>query len=516
MIWPVCLLTEFIPSPCLHAQYCDYAGAFTCAASPPSTLKSPPPLSPPPPPLSSPPPPIPVRSPSPSPVPSPRQSPPASLSPVPTPSPSACPTNLATFCTNQPNKLFVDRCDPTCSAYIQCWNGVATRQVCPSVTPLFSETKQYCDYAGSFVCTPSPPSISSPPSPLSPPPPPTPSPKPAASPSPPSPSPSSSPTPSPSPSPTQSPSPTPSTGVLFSAYKDIGISMNWNTFVISTEVTGSFIPVSQAMPTDMSVLTWAFATGECGSENWAGMKPADVAGANVPLMLAAGKRYIISTGGAGGAFTCGSDAGFNAFLATYDSPNFVGVDFDIEVGQSQAEIAAIMQRVKTALIAHPRLRFSFTVATNGAAGGNQLGETGVVVMQAIKAAGLANSVYINLMAMDYGTGASVCAMKGSLCDMGRSAINAAESLHSYWGVPYALIEITPMIGGNDVITNVFTLADASTVSAYVLSKGLGGVHYWSLDRDNDCAPGYASSTCNSYGSAGVMGFGKAFLAALGQ
>ena len=405
--------------------------------------------------------------------------------------------------------MFADRCDPTCSAYIQCWNGVATRQVCPSATPLFSETKQYCDWPGSFICAPSPPAVSSPPPPPSPPLSPPPPPKPLSSQSP-------SPSPSSSPSPTPTPNPAPTTGVLFSAYKDIGINMNWNTFVISTKVTGSFVPVTQALPADMSVITWAFATGECGTESWAGMKPSDVAGANVPLMLAAGKRYIISTGGAAGAFTCGSDAGFNAFLATYDSANFVGVDFDIEAGQSQADIAAIMQRVKAALVTHPRLRFSFTVATLGAAGGNQLGGTGTVVMQAIQAAGLINSVYVNLMAMDYGTGASVCAMKGSICDMGQSAINAAESLHSYWGVPYALIELTPMIGGNDVVANVFTLADVSTVSAYVLSKGLGGVHYWSLDRDVDCAPGYASPVCNSYGSAGVLGFGKAFLAALGQ
>ena len=305
--------------------------------------------------------------------------------------------------------------------------------------------------------------------------------------------------------------------MLFSPYKDASNTMNWNDFVISTQVTGSFVPVSQAMPSDMSVITWAFATGECGSEVWGTMAGASVASANVPLMLAAGKRYIISTGGSAGIFTCGSDAGFEAFLTTYASANFIGVDFDIEAGQTQAQITAIVQRVQTALVTHPNLRFSVTVATGGAAGGNQLGGgAGTVVMQTIAAAGLTNSVRVNLMAMDYGTGATFCAMNGTVCDMGQSAINAAESLHSYWNVPYNLIELTPMIGGNDIVANVFTLADVSTVSAYALSKGLSALHYWSFDRDVDCPPGPASPTCNTYGSAGVLGFGKAFLASLGQ
>ena len=33
-------------------------------------------------------------------------------------------------------------------------------------------------------------------------------------------------------------------------------------------------------------------------------------------------------------------------------------------------------------------------------------------------------------------------------------------------------------------------------------------------RDVDCAPGWASSTCNTYGVAGTFGFAKAFVAGL--
>jgi hypothetical protein len=100
--------------------------------------------------------------------------------------------------------------------------------------------------------------------------------------------------------------------------------------------------------------------------------------------------------------------------------------------------------------------------------------------------------------------------------MGQSAIAAAQNLHSYYGIPYANIELTPMIGGNDTQGETFTLADVTTMSNWVLQNGLVGVHFWSFDRDNDCAAGSSSPTCNSYGQAGTLGFTNAFISALKQ
>jgi len=50
---------------------------------------------------------------------------------------------------------------------------------------------------------------------------------------------------------------------------------------------------------------------------------------------------------------------------------------------------------------------------------------------------------------------------------------------------------------------------------FVAANGVAGVHFWSLDRDVDCATGWASATCNSYGAAGTWGFSNAFVSALG-
>lgn len=51
--------------------------------------------------------------------------------------------------------------------------------------------------------------------------------------------------------------------------------------------------------------------------------------------VTAGKKYIISTGGAAGAFRCDTDSAFLSFVQRYHSSAMVGVDFDIEAGQTQ-------------------------------------------------------------------------------------------------------------------------------------------------------------------------------------
>ncbi len=90
---------------------------------------------------------------------------------------------------------------------------------------------------------------------------------------------------------------------LFGPYKDVTVSMNWNTNVISSAVTGTLQPVLTVMPTNLKSLIWSFATGECGSENWAGIQPNALVSANVQNWVSMGKFYVISTGGAAGVFT---------------------------------------------------------------------------------------------------------------------------------------------------------------------------------------------------------------------
>jgi chitinase len=267
--------------------------------------------------------------------------------------------------------------------------------------------------------------------------------------------------------------------------------------------------------------------------NWAGVPGSTMASTNVPLLSKANVRYVVSTGGAAGVFSCSSDAGFATFVDRWASSNFVGIDFDIEAGQSEAQLGELVRRIKAAHAAYPALRFSLTLATlaknAGATTAKSLGsaiddsfnlhgrQTMAAVTSTLGFTGAASSwpsyLAVNLMTMDYGPATmSNCVVSAGSCQMGESAIQAAFNLHDKWGVPYCNIELTPMIGGNDVSDEKFTLADVDTVTAFAIAQGLAGIHFWSYDRDIDCALGYASPTCNSMGAgyAGPHGYLKRF------
>ncbi|QNK01979.1 carbohydrate-binding protein [Dyella telluris] len=320
----------------------------------------------------------------------------------------------------------------------------------------------------------------------------------------------------------------PGTGssLLFSPYKDVTINLNWNTDTMQTAAaTGSSIPVvgsgslKSNYVTNLGAITLAFATGECGSENWGGVAGASFASANIPALSAAGVQYVVSTGGQAGSFTCGSTANFATFLSRYMSPQMVGVDFDIEGGQSQATINNLVAAAVYGQSLYPNLRFSFTLATLGASDGSYGGvnSLGDMVVQAIKASSLTNYT-INLMTMDYGSSAAsyLCVVSGSSCDMGQSAIQAAINLEHTYGISPNKIELTPMIGMNDATSENFSIANADTITSYAVANGLAGIHFWSLDRDTPCSQSYASATCNSVPSSTPLQYTKRFLSDLGR
>ncbi|KAE8956966.1 hypothetical protein PF005_g32084 [Phytophthora fragariae] len=265
----------------------------------------------------------------------------------------------------------------------------------------------------------------------------------------------------------------------------------------------------------LNVVTLAFANGECGSENWgAGTTISNVVSI-INTLVAAKKKYIISTGGEGGIFTCSSDANFFKFIKTYQSAYLIGIDFDIESTQTRAQVDSLVLRTKNAQATYPNLRYSFTLSSVAkSTGGDPFLWLGDQVLNSIKVNGLTNYL-INPMTMCY-TDLSQCVVSGGTCDMGASANQVAKNLHDYYSIPYNQIEVTPMIGGNCFPVApqheyIFTLNDVATVSNFAKANGLGGVHYWSLERDNDCPPGAANWKCNTYGVAGLYGFTKKFL-----
>lgn len=331
--------------------------------------------------------------------------------------------------------------------------------------------------------------------------------------------------------------PTTAATLVTTPYKDALIGLDWNTFVLSTALSGRTTPFADDLKQHrLTGATIGFATGECGQETCGGAAADALAAANVNRFAHDNMAYALATGGAAGAFTCSSDAGMLKFLSAWNARPPSVLDYDIEGGVSAADITHLLQRVPALRHRYPNLHYRLTLATlapnqggsravslgtKAPDGFNALGDQ---AMQAVRdvlgwrgnEATWPADVDINLMTMDYGSAdASVCVTSGGRCQMGQSAIQAAMNLHDRWQVPYANIELTPMLGLNDVTAERFTTQDAMTVVQWARGNGLPALHYWSYDRDNDCAAAdWASPTCNSMGTgyAGRYGYLKAFQA----
>ena len=154
-----------------------------------------------------------------------------------------------------------------------------------------------------------------------------------------------------------------------------------------------------------------------------------------------------------------------SFIARYASPNLVGIDFDIEGGQSESDIQNLVAAAAGAQSQYPHLQFSFTLATLAASDGSYGGvnSLGNEVVEAVLGSGLQHYV-INLMTMDYGSASSsVCVVVSGSCEMAQSAIQAVENLEHTYGIPASKIAVTPMIGLNDNTAETFTTADVDTL-----------------------------------------------------
>lgn len=308
------------------------------------------------------------------------------------------------------------------------------------------------------------------------------------------------------------------TRFVYSPYKHLAMALDTQAPVAATAVTGvrqivAATPRAALLP-GATALTLAFASGECGQEHWGSLGGQAVADANIAALQRGGLPYIISTGGEGNMFTCSSDAGMEQFVARYASPQLVGFDFDIEAGQTPEMVRSLLQRIKAAQLRHPHLRLSFTVATLAAsdAGQASINAQGQSVLAAIREAQLEN-YFINLMVMDYGPATPAnCVVRSGRCDMAASASQAVRNLHTRYGVPLAQIEVTAMLGINDVVENIFTPEDATALARWVRQEKLGGLHFWSLDRDTPCPGGATavSPTCSSLNTHAALSFSRAF------
>lgn len=180
----------------------------------------------------------------------------------------------------------------------------------------------------------------------------------------------------------------------------------------------------------------------------------------------------------------------NAYQNVIDAYQLTRIDFDIE-GSAAADRASIDRRSQaiaglqqSAVTAGRELAVWFTLPVLPIG----LTADGVYVLQSALRYGV-NIAGVNIMAMDYGDSAA----PDPNGRMGDYAIQAATSVHGQLAALYgtsrtpgelwAMIGVTPMIGLNDVTTEVFDQQEARELLAFAQEKGLGLLSMWSLNRD---------------------------------
>src|SRR5262249_1323385 len=159
----------------------------------------------------------------------------------------------------------------------------------------------------------------------------------------------------------------------------------------------------------------------------------------------------------------------------------------------------LINATKVAQQQFPNLQFSFTIQSLGSLSANPItgGSVGTTVVNEIKRLGLSGNYVVNLMTFDYGsTNPNNCVVLNNRCDMGNSAIAAAQALNQQSGIPFNHIGITMMIGRADTQDEVTSLHDIDTINAFVISNGLVVSRFWSFDRDTPNGTGNSNSNGN--------------------
>jgi len=234
----------------------------------------------------------------------------------------------------------------------------------------------------------------------------------------------------------------------------------------------------------------------------------------ITALRAAGGDVMVSLGGAAGLSLAQAYAqrglGVQALATAYgemvDTLKLSKLDFDIE-GAALAETQTIklqMEAISLLQQTHPALGVWLTlpVLPQG------LTQDGLNTVKAALQAGVQVDG-VNVMAMDYGDSAAPPQLKS----MGAYAIDAANTtfaqltnLFASQGKSFGWnqLGVTPMLGVNDITSEVFTIQDAEQLEVFAREKGLGMLSMWSINSDN---PGAVGQVSNNHAGLPVIAAG---------
>ncbi|MFB7216869.1 cellulose binding domain-containing protein [Streptomyces sp. NPDC056227] len=330
------------------------------------------------------------------------------------------------------------------------------------------------------------------------------------------PTPTATPTASPSPTATATPTPTPTPTPTATEGGDGTASGAGFAPYVDTSLYPAYDLVGTATGTGVKEFNLAFVTsgGSC-APLWGGVTALgdDHVASQIGALRAKGGDVRVSFGGAAGSELALGCTSVTDLAAAYgkvvDTYKLTKVDFDIEGGAlpDTAANSRRAQAIAQVQKSHPGLDVSFTLPVMP----EGLTQPGVDLIADAKKNGVTVGA-VNIMAMDYGASYSG--------DMGSYAIQAATATQAQIkGVlglsdtaAWKAVAVTPMIGVNDVSTEIFKVEDAAQLVQFAQQKGLGRLAMWSGTRDKECAGGakpYADASCSSIVQE-PLAFTKAF------
>lgn len=213
----------------------------------------------------------------------------------------------------------------------------------------------------------------------------------------------------------------------------------------------------------------------------------------------------------------------DAYWTVMDRYEVSTLDFDIE-GDGLADTAAAVRRAEA--VEHVQTKrhaegktlnvwLTLPVSPHG------LTDDGVAQVEAMLRAGV-DLAGVNLMTMNYGDS------RPPGLSMLEASEDAAVAAHSQLGIIYqragqdldsqsvwTKIGLTPMIGTNEIATDVFDLESASQFAKFAEAKKVGRMSMWSYNRDTECLAGGPEPASASHVCSGVPQEDGAFTEALG-
>lgn len=287
---------------------------------------------------------------------------------------------------------------------------------------------------------------------------------------------------------------------------------------VDTSLFPAFDLVASAEATGVKDYNLAFITdgGGC-TPKWGGVSDlgSNAVAGQIGALRAKGGDVRVSFGGAAGSelgTTCTSvDALAAAYTKVVDAYQLTKVDFDVEGGAlpNAAANTRRAQAIAKLQKANPDLDVSFTLPVMP----EGLTQDGVNLLADAKKNGVRIDA-VNIMAMDYGP-----AYSGDMGTYAEQAATATQAqIKGVLGLSdseaWKTVAVTPMIGVNDVVTEIFKVEDATQLVDFAEAKGLGWLSMWSGTRDKQCAGGAkpsADATCSSI-VQDTFAFSKAFAA----